>query len=90
MTVLTSAAPVVTIERPGQSVRLVVTSPEIATLTPAQVARLTEAVRDAVEASLSLSLGDLAPVPDLPSARRPRTPCPPPGNGRHNPLGARP
>ena len=42
------------------------------TLTPAQVARLTEDIRDAVEASLSLSLGDLAPVTALPSACRPR------------------
>ena len=90
MTVLTSAAPVVTVDRTGRSVRLVVTSPEVATLTAAQVARLTEDIADAVEASLSLSLGDLAPVTDLPSARRPRTPCPPPGNGRHNVTGARP
>ena len=89
MTVLTSAAPVVTVERTGRRVRLVVTSPEITTLTPTQVARLTEDVADAVEASLSLSLGDLAPVAALPSARRPRTPCPPPGNGRHNVTGAR-
>ena len=84
---LTSAAPVVTVERTGRSVRLVVTSPEITTLTPTQVERLTEDIRDAVEASLSLSLGDLAPVTALPSACRPR-PVKRSWSGRPN-VGAR-
>ena len=85
---LTSAAPVVTVERTGRSVRLVVTSPEITTLTPTQVERLTEDIRDAVEASLSLSLGDLAPVTALPSACRPR-PVKRSWSGRPNVPGAR-
>ena len=85
---LTSAAPVVTVERSGRRLRLVVTSPEFAALTPPQVARLTEAVADAVEASLSLSLGDLAPVTALPSACRPR-PVKRSWSGRPNVPGAR-